>query len=72
MACENARLVAERKRIARELQESVVHTLFGIGLELQSVAQDISEEPSALRVEGLVARLDSAISDLRAAVFCLE
>lgn len=71
MASENARLVAEQERIARELQEGVVHVLFGIGLELQSVAHDISQEPAAHRVEGLVARLDTAISDLRAAVFGL-
>lgn len=71
MASENARLVAEQERIARELQEDAVHVLFGIGLELQSIAQDLSEEPTTSRVEGLVATLDSAISDLRAAVFGL-
>lgn len=71
MASENARLVEEQEAIARELQEGVVHLLFGIGLELRSVAQDIAEEPTARRVEGLIARLDSAIADLRAAVLGL-
>lgn len=72
MRLESAQLVTERERIARELQESVVHVLFGIGLDLQTVAKYISDEPTALRVEGLVARLDVAISELRAAVFGLD
>lgn len=72
MASENARLVAERERIARDLQEGVVHVLWGIGLELQSAVQTISEERTAQRVENCVGRLDTAISDLRAAVFGLD
>lgn len=72
MASENTQLRVEREQIARDLQESVVHVLFGIGLELQYVAQAISEEAAVRRVESCVARLDRAISDLRTAVFGLD
>lgn len=72
MASDDARLAAEREQIAKELQEGVVHMLFGIGLELQSVAMNVSEDATVRRMEGLVTRLDRAISDLRVAVFGLD
>lgn len=69
MVFEDVELVAERERIAKDLDERVLHSLFGIGLELQQIAHAIAEEWTARRVETCVDRLDRAISDLRASAF---
>jgi signal transduction histidine kinase len=72
MVFQDVELVAERERIAKDLHEGVLNALFGVGLELQWVAQATSEESTTRRVEGCIERLDSAIADLRAYVFGLD
>jgi signal transduction histidine kinase len=69
MVIEEVELVAERERIAKDLQDRVLHSLFGVGLELQCIAQGTTDVAAARRVEGCIERLDGAIADLRACVF---
>jgi signal transduction histidine kinase len=72
MVFEDVELVAERERIAKDLHERVLHSLFGVGLELQQIAHTVGEEGTARRMETCVERLDCAIADLRASVFGLD
>ena len=69
MVLEDVELVAERERMAKDLHEGVLHSLFGVGLELQGIARATAEERTARQVEHCIARLDCAIADLRACVF---
>lgn len=69
MVFEDVELVAERERIAKDLQERVLHSLFGVGLELEEIAHAVGEATTARRMESCVERLDCAIADLRASVF---
>ena len=61
----------DRERIARDLHDLVIQRLFGTGLTVQSLRPRL---PADLREVGdvVVAELDAAIRDLRAAVFALE
>ncbi len=65
-------LVEERERIARDLHDEVIQTLFAVGLSLQGIA--LRSEDSDLRrgLEQAVARLDESIQDLRTFIFDLR
>jgi signal transduction histidine kinase len=69
MVFEELDLVVECEQLAKDLHERVVHSLFGVGLELDQIARGIAEEGTARRMESCVDRLDSAIADLRASTF---
>lgn len=60
----------ERERIARDLHDTVLQRLFGLGLELQATAirapADLSE-----RIESGVDEIDRIIREIRTAVFTL-
>ena len=62
----------ERERIATELHDGVIQTLFAIGLNLQATAQLISEPAAQLRIEEMVTQLDGSIRDLRNYIFGLR
>jgi signal transduction histidine kinase len=61
----------DRERIARDLHDLVIQRLFGTGLTVQSL---LPRMPAELRGTGdeVVAELDAAIRDLRAAIFALQ
>ena len=63
-------LADERERIARDLHDTVLQRLFGLGLELQAMAirapADLSE-----RIESGVDEIDRIIREIRTAVFTL-
>lgn len=61
----------DRERIARDLHDLVIQRLYGTGLTVQSLRQRL---PAELRETGdaVVAELDTAIRDLRSAIFALE
>ena len=60
----------ERERIARDLHDTVLQRLFGLGLELQALG--LRMEPALTeRVERAVDELDRIIRDIRTTVFTL-
>ena len=62
-------LAGERERIARDLHDTVLQRLFGLGLELQATAirsPDVSD-----RIEHSVDEIDLIIREIRTAVFTL-
>jgi PAS domain S-box-containing protein len=63
-------LADERERIARDLHDTVLQRLFGLGLELQAVAIRAQTEVSD-RIEEAVDEIDLIIREIRTAVFTL-
>lgn len=61
--------LAERDRIAYNLQDLVIHRVFGIGLALQGVVGLIHDPHTAERVRTVTGELDNLIVDLRTAIF---
>jgi len=81
IAIENARLHAsvgalsiasDRERIARDLHDTVIQRLFGIGLALQSSVSLAREPELRSRIEDAVADLDETIRQVRTTIFALE
>jgi PAS domain S-box-containing protein len=66
-------LSAERERIARDLHDTVLQRLFGLGLELQAVAMSAGDTASHLetRLEHAVDEIDRIIKEIRTSVFTL-
>ena len=65
-------LLEDRGRISRDLHDHVVQQLFGTGLELQSVAGSLNDEPLAKRVMQIVSNLDAAIAQIRTVIFAMS
>jgi signal transduction histidine kinase len=63
-------LLEDRGRIARDLHDHVIQQLFATGLDLQSVA-GVVPPAAAERITQAVAGLDTAIAQIRTAVFAL-
>jgi signal transduction histidine kinase len=88
VAIENARLYAEaervqgelrrlevfeeRERIAKELHDGVIQSLFAVGMGLQGTAAMANDADLARRIEGAVEEIDRAIRDLRNYIFGLR
>ena len=88
VAVENARLYAEamhaqselrrlevmdeRERIAQELHDGVIQSLFAVGMGLQGAAAMAGDEEMARRIENAVEEIDRAIRDLRNYIFGLR
>jgi PAS domain S-box-containing protein len=66
-------LSAERERIARDLHDTVLQRLFGLGLELQAVAMSAGDTAPHLetRLENAVDEIDRIIKEIRTSVFTL-
>jgi len=60
----------ERERIARDLHDTVLQRLFGLGLELQAVATRIAPDEMH-RLERAVDEIDLIIKEVRTSVFTL-
>lgn len=70
LADEQLTLSDERERIARDLHDTVLQRLFGLGLELQAAA--MRAEPTVSdRLESAVDEIDRIIRDIRTTVFTL-
>ncbi len=69
---ERMQLLDDRQRIAGDLQHTVIHDLFALGLSLQAVAARIANRELNSQLAGQVAELDRIIRDVRAAVFALD
>jgi signal transduction histidine kinase len=64
-------LLEDRGRIARDLHDHVIQQLFATGLDLQGVAATVPPAASD-RITQAVAGLDTAIAQIRTAVFALS
>lgn len=62
-------LADERERVARDLHDTVVQQLFATGLNLQAAAGRSADEELARRLNKAVDEIDSAIRQLRTAIF---
>src|SRR4029077_19053983 len=65
-------LMEERERIARELHDGVIQSLFAVGMGLQGTALITGSPEQATRIEGAVGELDNVIRDLRNYIFGLR
>jgi signal transduction histidine kinase len=65
-------LMEERERIAKELHDGIIQSLFAVGMNLQSTALQTGSPETAARVEGAVGELDRVIRDLRNYIFGLR
>ncbi len=62
----------ERERIAKELHDGVIQSLFAVGMNLQGAAALAEDEGITVRIEGAVEDIDGAIRDLRNYIFGLR
>jgi len=69
---ERLALLEDRERIAMELHDGVVQTLFAVGLSLQAQGGEDEPEDFRLRREEAVTSIDGAIRDLRGYIFGLR
>ncbi|HEX5903033.1 MAG TPA: GAF domain-containing sensor histidine kinase [Actinomycetota bacterium] len=65
-------VLEDRERIARELHDGVIQSLFAAGMSLQGAAAMTATPTSAGRIEGVVTDLDRTIGDLRNYIFGLR
>jgi signal transduction histidine kinase len=65
-------LMEERERIAKELHDGIIQSLFAVGMNLQSTALMSGSPETAARVESAVNELDHVIRDLRNYIFGLR
>jgi signal transduction histidine kinase len=83
IAIENARLheqvqrlaiVEERERIGRDLHDSVIQSIYAVGLSLEDVPDLMADEPDEARqrVERAIDSLDQSIRDIRNFIFGLR
>lgn len=63
-------LSSERERIARDLHDTVLQRLFGLGLELQAIAMKESVS-NGTQLETAVDEIDTIIKEIRTSVFTL-
>lgn len=69
---ERLAVMEERERIARELHDGVIQSLFAVGMGLQGTAMVVGEGEAAQRIEAAIAELDRVIRDLRNYIFGLR
>jgi signal transduction histidine kinase len=62
----------ERERIAKELHDGVIQSLFAVGMGLQGTVALARDEEIGRRIEGAVEEIDRAIRDLRNYIFGLK
>lgn len=65
-------LMEERERIAKELHDGIIQSLFAVGMGLQGTALMVGSPEAAARVDGAVGELDRVIRDLRSYIFGLR
>jgi signal transduction histidine kinase len=65
-------LMDERERIAKELHDGIIQSLFAVGMGLQGTALMSGSPETAARVESAVGELDRIIRDLRNYIFGLR
>jgi signal transduction histidine kinase len=71
-ACRTLAQIEERERIAKDLQDGVIQSLFGIGIGLQAAASMEPTSPLGQRLAVAVKELDLTITRMRDLVFGLR
>jgi len=73
-ALRNAAVRDERDRISRDLHDTVIQTLFSVGMSLDSTRELVGSAPSRARerIDQAVDAIDSTIRDLRNTIFHLQ
>lgn len=64
-------VLEDRARIARDLHDTVIQRLFAAGLSLQAASGSIADTAARAAVTAQVEALDTAISEIRTAIFAL-
>lgn len=87
VAVENARLLEEirerseelavldeRDRIAKELHDGVIQSIYSVGLSLQGSMSLIDRDPAASkkRIDEVITELDNVVRDVRSYIFALQ
>ncbi len=65
-------LMDERERIAKELHDGIIQSLFAVGMGLQGTALLSGSPDVAARIDGAINELDHVIRDLRNYIFGLR
>jgi signal transduction histidine kinase len=65
-------IMEDRERIAKELHDGVIQSLFAVGMGLQGAAAMAKSDDAARRIENAVEEIDRAIRDLRNYIFGLR
>ena len=65
-------LMDERERIAKDLHDGIIQSLFAVGMGLQGTALMAGSPETAARIESAVGELDRVIRDLRNYIFGLR
>ena len=65
-------LMDERERIAKELHDGIIQSLFAVGMGLQATALVAGSPEVSIRIERAVEELDRVIRDLRNYIFGLR
>ena len=69
---ERPALMEDKERIAKELHDGVIQSMFAVGMGLQATATLSKDEAMEHRVEEAVAEIDRVIRDLRNYIFGLR
>lgn len=62
----------ERERLARDLHDTVIQRLFGVGLGLQMVLPLVDNEEASARVNSALDELNKTIHDIRTTIFEID
>jgi signal transduction histidine kinase len=65
-------LSEERERLARDLHDTVIQRLFGVGLALQTSLPAIRDEVVRERINGVLDELDATIHEIRTTIFEID
>lgn len=69
---EQLRLLEDRERIARDLHDTVIQSLFAVGMNLEAAVRLIDSHQARDRVRQAVDQLDDVIRSIRFTIFTLE
>jgi signal transduction histidine kinase len=65
-------LSEERERLARDLHDTVIQRLFGVGLALQTTLNAIVDESVRSRINNVLDELDTTIHEIRTTIFEID